>query len=44
MKLGAKEYLRKDVSLESLISAIRCIIKGELWIQPAITEQVQKHN
>ncbi|WP_158966789.1 response regulator transcription factor [Paraglaciecola sp. L3A3] len=44
MKLGAKGYLRKDVSLESLISAIRCIINGELWIQPAITEQVQNHD
>ena len=43
MELGAKGYLRKDVSLESLISAIRCINNGELWIQPAITEQVQKH-
>ena len=43
MHLGAKGYLRKDVSLESLISAIRCIVNGELWIQPAITEQVQKH-
>jgi len=43
MALGAKGYLRKDVSLESLISAIRCINNGELWIQPAITEQVKKH-
>lgn len=44
IQLGAKGYLQKDVSLESLISAIRCIINGELWIQPAITEQVQNHN
>ncbi|NQZ23820.1 MAG: response regulator transcription factor [Colwellia sp.] len=43
MELGAKGYLRKDVSLESLITAIRCINNGELWIQPAITEQVRKH-
>lgn len=43
IKLGAKGYLRKDVSLESLISAIRHIIKGELWIQPAITEQIKQH-
>ncbi|WP_340679036.1 response regulator transcription factor [Paraglaciecola sp.] len=44
MQFGARGYLRKDVSLESLISAIRCIINGELWIQPAITEQVHRHD
>jgi len=40
MKLGAKGYLRKDVSLESLIQAIDAVIAGELWIQPAITNHV----
>jgi DNA-binding NarL/FixJ family response regulator len=40
MKLGAKGYLRKDVSLESLIQAIDSVLAGELWIQPAITNHV----
>lgn len=40
MKLGAKGYLRKDVSLESLIQAIDSVIAGQLWIQPAITNHV----
>ncbi|MCG8316482.1 MAG: response regulator transcription factor [Pseudomonadales bacterium] len=40
MKLGAKGYLRKDVSLESLMEAIHKVISGELWIQPAITNHV----
>ena len=40
MKLGAKGYLRKDVSLESLIQAIDSVLAGDLWIQPAITNHV----
>lgn len=42
MKLGAKGYLRKDVSLESLIQAIDAVLAGDLWVQPAITNQVLK--
>ena len=44
MKLGAKGYLRKDVSLESLIQAIDSVIAGELWVQPAITNHVLENN
>jgi DNA-binding NarL/FixJ family response regulator len=40
MKLGAKGYLRKDVSLDALIKAIDAVVAGELWIQPAITNHV----
>jgi DNA-binding NarL/FixJ family response regulator len=40
IKLGAKGYLRKDVSLDSLMSAIDTVIKGDMCIQPGITNQV----
>jgi DNA-binding NarL/FixJ family response regulator len=40
MELGAKGYLRKDVSLEVLIKAIDTIVAGGLWIQPAVTNQI----
>ena len=43
MKLGAKGYLRKDVSLETLMDAIDTIVAGGLWIQPAITKQILKN-
>ena len=38
IRAGAKGYLLKDVSLESLIEAIRSVAGGETMIQPAITE------
>jgi DNA-binding NarL/FixJ family response regulator len=44
MKLGAKGYLRKDVTLESLIQAIDSVLAGELWIQPAITNHVLENS
>jgi DNA-binding NarL/FixJ family response regulator len=44
MKLGAKGYLRKDVSLESLIQAIDAVLAGDLWIQPAITNHVLENS
>ena len=40
IKLGAKGYLRKDVSLETLIQAIDTVVSGGLWIQPAITNRI----
>jgi len=40
MKLGARGYLRKDVSLEALVEAIDAVAAGELWVQPAITNHV----
>ena len=38
IRAGAKGYLLKDVSLESLIEAIQSVAAGETMIQPAITE------
>ena len=38
IKAGAKGYLLKDVSLESLIAAIESVSRGETMIQPAVTE------
>lgn len=40
MELGAKGYLRKDISLESLVAAIDTVAAGETWLQPAITTKV----
>lgn len=37
---GAKGYLLKDVSLETLVEAIETVHRGETLIQPAITEKV----
>ncbi len=44
MKLGAKGYLRKDVSLEALIEGIDKVAMEELWVQPAITNHVLENN
>ena len=38
LQAGAMGYLLKDVSLESLVSAIEAVHKGETIVQPAITE------
>ena len=38
IQAGAKGYLLKDVSLESLIAAIESVHRGETMMQPAITE------
>ncbi|MEM7361316.1 MAG: response regulator transcription factor [Pseudomonadota bacterium] len=40
IQAGAKGYLLKDVSLESLIDAIESVHKGETIVQPAITENL----
>lgn len=37
---GAKGYLLKDVSLETLVEAIQTVHAGKTLIQPAITEKV----
>lgn len=37
---GAKGYLLKDVSLESLLEGIRTVYEGKTLIQPAITQKV----
>jgi DNA-binding NarL/FixJ family response regulator len=40
IKAGAKGYLLKDVSLETLVDSITTVHKGETLIQPAITERL----
>lgn len=40
MRAGAKGFLLKDVSLEQLTNAIRCLAEGGTFIQPALTERL----
>lgn len=40
IKAGAKGYLLKDVSLETLVQSIETVHKGDTLIQPAITERL----
>jgi len=42
MKAGAKGYLLKDVSLESLVNTIEKVHQGESLVQPVITERIMK--
>ena len=42
--LGAKGFILKDVSLETLLFAIETIHNGERYYQPAITERIINHN
>ncbi|MGK0503612.1 MAG: DNA-binding NarL/FixJ family response regulator [Alteromonadaceae bacterium] len=42
MQSGAKGYLLKDVSLETLIDAIKSVVNGKTLIQPSVTEKVLK--
>ena len=40
IKAGAKGYLLKDVSLETLVDSLQTVHRGETLIQPAITERL----
>ncbi|GLR72864.1 LuxR C-terminal-related transcriptional regulator [Agaribacter marinus] len=40
VKAGAKGYLLKDVSLETLVASIETVHAGGTLIQPSITEQL----
>jgi DNA-binding NarL/FixJ family response regulator len=40
IQAGAKGYLLKDVSLETLVQSIETVHKGDTLIQPAITERL----
>lgn len=40
IQAGAKGYLLKDVSLETLVESIETVHKGDTLIQPAITERL----
>ena len=42
IQAGAKGYLLKDVSLETLVDAIASLNRGESWIQPVVTERIIK--
>lgn len=42
MQAGARGYLLKDVSLDSLVNAIEKVHQGETLVQPAITERILK--
>lgn len=42
VQAGAKGYLLKDVSLETLVDAIEALQRGESWIQPVVTERIIK--
>lgn len=40
MRAGARGFLLKDISLERLTEAIRCVVAGSTLFRPAITERV----
>lgn len=40
MKAGARGFLLKDVSIETLAETIRKVVSGETIIRPAITEKI----
>ena len=42
IKLGAKGYLRKDVSFEDLIHAINQLASGKTWLQPALSPRINQ--
>lgn len=39
---GARGFLKKDVSLEELLSAIRVLARGDTWFQPALTASLRR--
>ncbi|HVN30708.1 MAG TPA: response regulator transcription factor [Thermoanaerobaculaceae bacterium] len=42
MRAGARGFLLKDVTLETLTDAIRAVARGETLIRPAVTERALK--
>lgn len=42
IRFGAKGYLRKDVGLDELTKAIERITSGGEWLQPAITQRINR--
>jgi DNA-binding NarL/FixJ family response regulator len=42
IRAGAKGFLLKDVSIERLTEAIRCVAAGQTIIRPAVTEHALK--
>lgn len=43
LRLGAKGFLLKDVSLDQLTVAIRTLARGETLIQPVVTERLLRN-
>ncbi|UTF59014.1 response regulator transcription factor [Gilvimarinus sp. DA14] len=41
LRLGAKGYLKKDVSLNTLVNAIKTVAEGKNWMQPVVTERIK---
>ena len=39
---GAQEFLLKDISVERLAEAIRTVARGDMLMQPAMTERVMR--
>jgi DNA-binding NarL/FixJ family response regulator len=42
VRLGARGFMKKDVSLEELLAAIRTLARGETWFQPALTSSLRR--
>ena len=40
IRTGARGYLLKDVSLEELVGAVRCVADGQTMVKPAVTERL----
>lgn len=40
---GAKGFVLKDIALDSLVNAMKTILNGETYFQPAITETLLKY-
>ena len=40
MRAGARGYVMKREALESILSAVRSVIKGEIFISPAMTRRM----
>lgn len=40
LRAGAKGYLLKDVTLDQLVSGVRCLAAGGTLLQPALTERL----
>jgi len=41
IRLGARGFLRKDISVDDLVEAIRRVAAGETEIRPAVTQRVR---
>jgi len=42
VRLGARGFLTKDVSLDELLGAIRTLARGDTWFQPSLTSTLRR--